>query len=109
VVRYSGTLTFGSYNLDLAQPRDIAAANVWQMPQNRLHGDENYQLVEWIGDSAPGQSECADDLAKRAQRDAEHVIIGSRICGRTPGGRIFRIDVAGLNDTTISGQVTVWE
>ncbi|MFI6095651.1 hypothetical protein ACIA8G_08870 [Lentzea sp. NPDC051213] len=108
-VRFSGALQFGSFHLDLAQPRDMPGMNVWRMPQNRLHGDDTYELAEWIGDGAPGQAECAADLVKRATRDAEHLIIGSRVCGKTPGGRIFLIEVVALDGTTITGQVTVWE
>jgi hypothetical protein len=107
-VRFNGTLQFGSFHLDLAQPRNIPGTNVWSMPQNRLHGDDGYELAEWIIDGVPGAAECTTDLAKRATRDAENLIIGSRVCGRTPGGRIFRIDVIAL-DSTITADVTVWD
>ena len=108
-VRFSGTLQFGSFHLDLAQPRDIAGTNVWRMPQNRLHGDAGYELAEWLTDGVPGPAECAADLAKRATSDAENLVIGSRVCGKTPGGRFFRVDVVTIDGTTITGDVTVWE
>jgi hypothetical protein len=108
-VRFSDTLRFGSFNLDLAQPRDMPGTNIWPLTPGRLHGDDGYWLAEWLGDGVPGQPECAADLAKRATRDAEHLIAGSRVCGRTPGGRIFLVDVVALDSTTITGQVTVWD
>jgi hypothetical protein len=108
-VRFSGTLKFGSFHLDLAQPRDIPGTNVWPLTPDRLHGDDGYWLAEWISDGVPGQAECAAELGKRATRDADNLIAGSRVCGKTPGGRIFRVDVVTLDGTTITGQVTVWE
>jgi hypothetical protein len=108
-VRYSGTLQFGSFHLDLAQPRDVPGTNLWRLTQQRLHGDDGYELAEWLGDGAPGQAECAADLVKRATKDAENLIAGSRVCGRSPAGRIFRIDVVAIDTTAITGDVTVWE
>jgi hypothetical protein len=108
-VRYSGTLSFGSYNLDLPAPRDVDGRNVWPLTPGRLHGDENYWLAEWLGDGTPGKAECAAELTSRATRDAENLAAGSRVCGSTPEGRIFRIEVVAVNSTTITGQVTVWD
>ncbi|GAA3625131.1 hypothetical protein GCM10022267_09130 [Lentzea roselyniae] len=108
-VRYSGTLQFGSFHLDLAQPRDVPGTNLWRLTQHRLHGDDGYELAEWLGDGAPGQAECAADLVKRATKDAENLVAGSRVCGRSPAGRIFRIDVVAIDSTAITGDVTVWE
>ncbi|MGW6928814.1 hypothetical protein ACWGE0_02045 [Lentzea sp. NPDC054927] len=108
-VRYSGTVPFGSYNLDLPQPRDMDGMNVWPLTPGRLHGDEGYWLAEWVGDGVPGRDECAADLTQRATRDAENLIVGSRVCGKTPGGRIFLVEVVTMDSATITGQVTVWE
>ncbi|MDX8029342.1 hypothetical protein SK803_03930 [Lentzea sp. BCCO 10_0856] len=108
-VRYSGTVPFGSYNLDLPQPRDVDGMNVWPLTPGRLHGDEGYWLAEWVGDGVPGRDECAADLTQRATRDAENLIVGSRVCGKTPGGRIFLVQVVAMDSATITGQVTVWE
>ncbi|NKE61867.1 hypothetical protein FXN61_35965 [Lentzea sp. PSKA42] len=108
-VRFSGALQFGSFHLDLAEPRDKPGMNVWPLTPNRLHGDDGYWLTEWLGDGVPGQPECAAELGKRATRDAENLIVGSRVCGKTPAGRIFLVDVAAMDGTTITGQVTVWE
>lgn len=108
-VRFSDTLRFGSFNLDLAQPRDLPGTNIWPLTPGRLHGDDGYWLAEWLGDGVPGRAECAAELKNRATRDAEHLIAGSRVCGRTPGGRIFLVDVVALDSTTIIGQVTVWD
>ncbi len=108
-VRFQGPLTFGSYNLDLAQPRNIEAKNVWTLPQHILHGDENYQLAQWLEDALPGRDDCAAYLVHNARRDADSLIVGSRVCGRTPGGRIFRVEVVEIAENTISGQVTVWD
>ncbi|GGM74187.1 hypothetical protein GCM10011609_07480 [Lentzea pudingi] len=108
-VRFSGTVPFGSYNLDLAEPRGMDGMNVWPLTPGRLHGDENYLLAEWTGDGTPGRDECAADIARRGTRDAVNLIAGSRVCGRTPGGRTFLVEVSAVDTTTITGRVTVWE
>jgi hypothetical protein len=108
-VRFSGELRFGSFHLDLAQPRDVPGTNVWPLAPDRLHGDDGYWLAEWLGDTVPGQAECVAELGKRATRDAEHLIVGSRVCGKTPGGRTFLVDVTALDGSAITGRVTVWE
>jgi hypothetical protein len=107
--RYSGVLQFGSYHLDLPQPRDIAGTNVWPLTPGRLHGDPGYWLAEWITDGVPGRAECVARLAERSTQDAENLVEGSRVCGRTPEGRIFRIEVTALGSAGITGRVTVWE
>ncbi|HUQ61122.1 hypothetical protein [Lentzea sp.] len=107
--RYSGVLQFGSYHLDLPQPRDIAGTNVWPLTPGRLHGDPGYWLAEWITDGVPGRAECVARLAERSTQDAENLVQGSRVCGQTPEGRIFRIEVTALDSAGITGQVTVWE
>ncbi|MFS8097088.1 hypothetical protein LFM09_08085 [Lentzea alba] len=108
-VRFSGTLQFGSFHLDLAQPRDMPGTNIWPLTPGRLHGDDGYWLAEWLSDNVPGQAECADHVGQKATRDAENLIAGSRVCGQTPGGRIFLVDVVALDSSTITGQVTVWD
>lgn len=108
-VRFSGELRFGSFHLDLAQPRDVPGTNVWPLAPDRLHGDDGYWLAEWLGDGVPGQAECVAELGKRATRDAEHLIIGSRVCGKTPAGRTFLVDVTVLDGSAITGRVTVWD
>ncbi|MDX8049657.1 hypothetical protein SK571_09730 [Lentzea sp. BCCO 10_0798] len=108
-VRFSGTVAFGSYNLDLQQPRGMDGMNVWPLTPGRLHGDENYWLVEWTGDGTPGRAECDTGISQRGTRDATNLVAGSRVCGRTPGGRTFLVDVTAVDSTTITGQVTVWE
>ncbi|WP_433266620.1 hypothetical protein ACQPZF_41350 [Actinosynnema sp. CS-041913] len=109
-VRYRGSLTFGSYHLDLAQPRDIEGMNVWPTHRDVLHGDPDYQLVQWLDDALPGRADCAGYLFDHARKDADSLIVGSRVCGRTPGGRIFRIEILGFGENNrITGHVTVWE
>ncbi len=107
--RYRGLLQFGSYHLDLAQPRDIAGTNVWPLTPGRLHGDPGYWLAEWLIDGVPGRAECVARLAERSTQDAENLVQGSRVCGQTPEGRIFRIEVTVLDSSGITGEVTVWE
>lgn len=108
-VRYSGQLRFGSLHLDLPQPRDIPGTNVWPLTPGRLHGDPGYWLAEWITDGVPGRSECKAHLAQRATQDAENLVAGSVVCGQTPEGRIFRIEVTTLDEHGIAARVQVWE
>ncbi|MDX8142183.1 hypothetical protein SK854_08680 [Lentzea sp. BCCO 10_0061] len=108
-VRYSGELRFGSFHLDPAIPRDVPESNVWALTPTRLHGDPGYWLAEWHSDGVPGQQECVTHLEKNSTLDADNVVVGSRVCGKTPEGRIFRIDVTVLDGSAITGQVTVWE
>ncbi|WP_439658899.1 hypothetical protein ACSHWB_42045 [Lentzea sp. HUAS TT2] len=108
-VRFSGALRFGSFHLDPAQPRDVPESNVWALTPKRLHGDPGYWLAEWHSDGEPGRAECATHLGTNATLDADNVVVGSRVCGKTPEGRIFRIDVTVLDGSAITGQVTVWE
>lgn len=108
-VRYSGELRFGSFHLDPATPRDVPESNVWALTPTRLHGDPGYWLAEWHSDGVPGQQECVAHLEKNSTLDADNVVVGSRVCGKTPEGRIFRVDVTVLDGSAITGQVTVWE
>ncbi|MEU3645997.1 hypothetical protein AB0E59_21615 [Lentzea sp. NPDC034063] len=108
-VRFSGELRFGSFHLDPATPRDVPESNVWALTPTRLHGDPGYWLAEWHSDGVPGHQECVAHLAKNATLDADNVVMGSRVCGKSPEGRIFRIDVTVLDGSAITGQVTVWE
>ncbi|MFD5826435.1 hypothetical protein [Lentzea sp. NPDC060358] len=108
-VRYSGSLRFGSYHLDPRQPRDNAGTNVWPLTPGRLHGDPGYRLAEWFADGLPGQAECLAHLSANSTQDAENLVAGSRVCGMTPHGRVFRIEVAVVDPQTIEGHVTVWE
>lgn len=108
-VRFSGVLRFGSFHLDPAQPRDVPESNVWALTPTRLHGDPGYWLAEWHSDGVPGRAECVTHLEKNATLDADNVVMGSRVCGKTPEGRVFRIDVTVLDGSAITGQVTVWE
>ncbi|MFD9697690.1 hypothetical protein [Lentzea sp. NPDC059081] len=108
-VRYSGALAFGSYHLDLAQPRDMAGTNLWPLTPGRLHGDPGYWLAEWTPDGVPGRKECVTLLAEQSTQDAENLVAGSRVCGQTPGGRYFLVEVTAVDSSGITGQVTVWE
>jgi hypothetical protein len=108
-VRFSGELRFGSFHLDSVTPRDVPQSNVWALTPTRLHGDPGYWLAEWHSDGVPGQQDCVAHLGKNATLDADNVVVGSRVCGKTPEGRIFRIDVTVLDGSAITGQVTVWE
>ncbi|WP_086667847.1 hypothetical protein [Lentzea kentuckyensis] len=108
-VRFSGTLPFGSYNLDFQEPRGKDGHNVWPLTPGRLHGDPGHWLAEWLSDGVPGRAECVAHLAKEATSDAENLVTGSRVCGSTPEGRIFLIEVATVDPAGITGQVTVWE
>jgi hypothetical protein len=108
-VRFSGTLRFASYHLDPVPPRDVPESNVWALTPTRLHGDPGYWLAEWFAEGVPGRADCLAHLATNATLDADNVVVGSRVCGKTPAGRIFRIDVTALDGSAITGQVTVWE
>ena len=46
--------------------------------------------------------------ATPAPADA-NLVAGSRVCGSTPEGRTFRIEVAAVDPAGITGQVTVWD
>ncbi|GAA3464341.1 hypothetical protein ACFFSW_17745 [Saccharothrix longispora] len=107
-VRSSSELEFGSFNLDLSPPKRVDGRNVWTLTPGRLHGDENYWLAEWFGGGVPGQAECVAEITARGTRDAENLAAGSTVCGSTPEGRIFRIDVLAVDRVTITGQVVVW-
>jgi hypothetical protein len=106
--RYTGELRFGSFHLDLATPRDVPGSNVWALTPTRLHGDPGYWLAAWHSDGVPERNECIDHLRANATLDADNVVVGSRVCGQTPEGRTFRIDVTVLDGGAITGQVTVW-
>ncbi|MGW6441867.1 hypothetical protein [Lentzea sp. NPDC055074] len=108
-VRFSGALRFASFHLDPVPPRDVPESNVWALTPTRLHGDPGYWLAEWFTEGVPGRDDCQAHLATNATLDADNVVVGSRVCGRTPESRIFRIDVTALDGGAITGQVTVWE
>lgn len=108
-VRFSGRLRFASFHLDPVPPRDVPESNVWALTPTRLHGDPGYWLAEWFAEGVPGRAECLAHLGENATLDADNVVVGSRVCGKTPAGRIFRIEVTALDGSAITGQVVVWE
>lgn len=108
-VRFTGELAFGSVNLDYQQPRDLPGHNVYRIQESRLYADDLFLLVEWPTDSVPGHGECAAKVSANGKRDATGLVAGSQVCGRTPEGRVFRIEVLGVSANEIRGRVTVWE
>lgn len=108
-VRFSGELRFASFHLDPVPPSDVPESNLWALTPTRLHGDPGYWLAEWFAEGVPGRAECLARLGENATLDADNVVVGSRVCGKTPAGRIFRIDVTVLDGRAITGQVVVWD
>lgn len=108
-VRFSGELAFGDFNLDYQQPRNLPEHNVYRIQESRLYADDPILLVEWPSDATPGYGECAEKVSAAGKSDATGLVAGSHVCGRTPEGRVFRIEVLGIDANVIRGRVTVWE
>lgn len=108
-VYFSGDVVFKSLHLDRKPPVDVPEHNVWRITENRLYGDDTYQLQPWPGSTAPSRAECAESVADSPKRDAEHLQPGSLVCGKTPEGRLFRIEVLALTTSTITARLVVWD
>ncbi|MBW4715578.1 hypothetical protein [Saccharothrix obliqua] len=107
-VRYRGTLPFGDYDLDQPQPRYAQGRNVWRVDRTTLHGDAGYELAVSSA-AAPGRAECAALARTRGESDVTGLAPGRRVCGTTPAGRVFRVDVIAVTGESTYGAVTVWE
>ncbi|GAA2696712.1 MULTISPECIES: hypothetical protein [Actinosynnema] len=108
-VYYSGDVVFRSLHLDRKPPVDVPEHNVWRITENRLYGDDTYQLQPWPGSTVPSRAECAATVADSPKRDAEHLRVGSLVCGKTPEGRLFRIEVLALTPSEITARLVVWD
>lgn len=108
-VRFAGDLPFGSFNLDYRQPRALEGRNVYRIQDARLYADDGFQLVEWPTDGAPDRAGCVAELAANGKRDATGLVPGGHVCGRTPEGRVFRIEVLDVSAEALRGRVLVWE
>ncbi|ACU38815.1 hypothetical protein [Actinosynnema mirum] len=108
-VYYSGDVVFRSLNLDRRPPVDVPEHNVYRITENRLYGDDTYQLQPWPGSTAPSRAECAAAVGDSPKRDAEHLQPGSLVCGKTPEGRLFRIEVLSLTPSEITARLVVWD
>jgi hypothetical protein len=107
-VRFQGELAFGDFNLDYQQPRNLPEHNVYRIQESRLYADDPILLVEWPSDSIPGYADCAAKVSADGKSDATGLVAHSGVCGRTPEGRVFRIEVLDVSPNVIRAQVTVW-
>ncbi|MEV8441539.1 hypothetical protein AB0425_29510 [Actinosynnema sp. NPDC051121] len=108
-VRFQGELAFGDFDLDYQQPRNLPEHNVYRIQESRLYADDPILLVEWPSDSIPGYADCAAKVSADGKSDATGLVAHSEVCGRTPDGRVFRIEVLDVSLNVIRAQVTVWE
>ncbi|SDC86042.1 hypothetical protein [Actinokineospora iranica] len=108
-VRFSGELVWGKFSLDFTEPRPLNNAQISGLSGNNLYSDGGGSVVEWKTDSTPTKDECARVAKANGSNQANGLVKGSRVCGLTPEGRVFRIDVEAVGSGGIVSQVTVWE
>ncbi|ATE56053.1 hypothetical protein [Actinosynnema pretiosum] len=106
---FSGDVAFRSLHPDRKPPVDVPAHNVCRITENRLHGEDAYQLLPWPGSTAPSRTECAEAAATSPRRDTDHLQVGSLACGKTPERRLFRVEVLSVTPAEITGRLVVWE
>ncbi|MCP2164118.1 hypothetical protein [Goodfellowiella coeruleoviolacea] len=108
-VRLAGEVTFGRLNLDFREPRPVAGKSITRLGDDWLYSEGGFALAEWQqSDSVPGKEQCAAETAARGSGAVDGLVTGSLVCGTTPEGRVFRLEVLGLGEN-IRTRAVVWE
>ncbi|WP_410637362.1 hypothetical protein [Amycolatopsis sp. lyj-346] len=111
-VYYQGHLEFGRFNLDLNPPKrtgDTYIAGGTGGVFQSYH--DAGKLAVWTSSGTPDRAGCASTVGERGAEYLSGAEKGTHVCGRTPEGRVFRIDVTAVSqriDGGVTGDVTVW-
>jgi hypothetical protein len=106
-VQLDEEVIFGSWNLDSVPLRKVDSEKVQALAGKMLYVTGKHVLAEWPGSSAPGKDECGTLVSEKGFNQVDNLVKGSIVCGRTPEGRIFRLDVL-ASGSEIRTHATVW-
>ncbi|MEJ2853507.1 MULTISPECIES: hypothetical protein [unclassified Saccharothrix] len=107
-VQLDEEVVFGQWNLDFVPPKQVASQNVQALAGRMLYVNGDHVLAEWTKPAQPGKAECADQVSATGFNQVDKLVKGSVVCGRTPEGRIFRLDVLS-SGSEIRVHAVVWQ
>ncbi|NUT99900.1 MAG: hypothetical protein HOY78_48625 [Saccharothrix sp.] len=107
-VQLDEEVVFGQWNLDFVPPKQVASQNVQALSGRMLYVNGDHVLAEWTKPAQPGKAECADQVSSTGFNQVDKLVKGSVVCGRTPEGRIFRLDVLS-SGSEIRVHAVVWQ
>ena len=112
-VYYQGHLEFGRFNLDLNPPKRTGDTYIVGGTGGVFESYHDAgKLAVWTSSGTPDRAGCASTVDEHGAAYISGVEKGTHVCGRTPEGRVFRIDVTGVSDRIdggVTGDVTVWD
>lgn len=106
-VQLDEEVIFGEWNLDSVPPRRVESEKIKALAGEMLYVTGKHVLADWPGSVPPGKEECATRVSEDGSNQAGDLVKGSIVCGRTPEGRTFRLEVLGAG-SEIRVHATVW-
>jgi hypothetical protein len=106
-VQLDEEVIFGEWNLDSVPPRKVASEKIQALAGKMLYVTGKHVLAEWSGSGSPDKEQCAARVSENGFNQVDDLVKGSIVCGRTPEGRIFRLDVL-ASGSEIRVHATVW-
>ena len=111
-VYFQGHLEFGRFNLDLNPPKRTGDTYIVGGTGGVFESYHDAgKLAVWTSSGTPDSAGCGSAVDERGAAYISGAEKGTHVCGRTPEGRVFRIDVTGVSDRIdggVTGDVTVW-
>jgi hypothetical protein len=111
-VYYQGHLEFGRFNFDLKPPKRTGDTYVWGGGGVFESYHDAAKMAVWTSSGTPDRAACASAVDEQGKTYLSGTEKGNHVCGRTAEGRVFRIDVTGVAETSdggATGDVTVWD
>lgn len=106
-VQLDEEVIFGEWNLDSVPPRKVKSEKIQALAGEMLYVTGKHVLAEWSGSGSPDKEQCATRVSENGFNQAGDLVKGSIVCGRTPEGRVFRLDVL-ASGSEIRVHATVW-
>jgi len=106
-VQLDEEVIFGQWNLDSVPPRKVESEKIQALAGEMLYVRGTHVLAEWSGSGSPDKEQCAARVSENGSNQVGHLVKGSIVCGRTPEGRVFRLDVL-ASGSEIRVHATVW-
>ncbi|WP_156756206.1 hypothetical protein [Actinokineospora pegani] len=106
-VQLDEEIIFGEWNLDSVPPRKVESEKIQALAGEMLYVTGKHVLAEWPGSGSPDKEQCAAQVSEAGFNQVDDLVKGSIVCGRTPEGRIFRLEVL-TSGSEIRAHATVW-
>ncbi|WP_146174132.1 hypothetical protein [Saccharothrix carnea] len=106
-VQLDEEVIFGEWNLDSVPPRKVSSEKIQALAGEMLYVTGKHVLAEWPGSTPPDKEQCAAQVSESGFNQVDDLVKGAIVCGRTPEGRIFRLDVL-ASGSEIRVHATVW-